>query len=291
MTMHKSVSTIVLSLSLGALLAACGGETETPEVAPEPAPTEEPTAAPATPDDPGLDIDALNEAENVALVPSPVETQKALEAAGIDTQLASLIPKHTFDLANADTDHAALRTGVVLADSLLTVKTAEKETLLGRLDQIRQGMSQLGGGKDIDATLQDMRDRVKTDAVDREELLKEFDELSGAVIPELKFNDNERVVPLIEAGSWLEGANLVAKAVKDSPDTGAADTLLKQPAVVDYFIDYVREEGSAKAPATVTEKLEASLKTLKELASKADPLSAEDIATVIQVTDDVLALL
>jgi len=289
--MHKSVSTIVLSLSLAAFVAACGGEAETPEVVPEPAPTEEPAAAPATPDDPGLDMEALNDAENVALVPSPVETQKALEAAGIDTQLASLIPDHKFDLANADTDHAALRTGVVLADSLLTVKTSKKEVLLGRLDQIRQGMTQLGGGKDIDATLQDMRDRVKTDAVDREELLKEFDELSGAVIPELKFNDNERVVPLIEAGSWLEGANLVAKAVKDSPDTGAADTLLKQPAVVDYFIDYVREEGADKAPATVTEKLEASLKTLKELASKTDPLSADDIATVIQVTDDVLALL
>ena len=287
--MHKSVSRAVLSLGLTAVLAACGGEPETPEVAPEPAPTEAPT--PATPEDPGLDVNALREAENVALVPSPVETQKALEAAGIDTQLASLIPKHDFDLANADTDHAALRTGVVLADSLLTVKTSEKKKLLARLDQIRQGMSQLGGGKDIDATLQDMRDRVKTDAVDRDELLKEFDELSGAVIPELKFNDNARVVPLIEAGSWLEGANLVAKAVKDSPDTGAADTLLKQPAVVDYFIEYVREEGAEKAPATVTEKLESSLKTLKELASKAEPLSAEDIATVVQVTDDVLALL
>ena len=290
--MHKSVSYAVLSLGLTGLLVACGGESEAPEATPEPAPTEAPAApVPETPEDPGLDVNALSEAENVALVPSPVETQKALEAAGIDTKLASLIPKHDFDLANADTDHAALRTGVVLADSLLTVKTSEKKKLLSRLDQIRQGMSQLGGGKDIDATLQDMRDRVKADAVDREELLKEFDELSGAVIPELKFNDNERVVPLIEAGSWLEGANLVAKAVKDSPDSGAADTLLKQPAVVDYFIEYVKHEGADKAPATVTEKLEASLKTLKELAEKADPLSPEDIATVVQVTDDVLALL
>ncbi len=287
--MHKSAS-VVLSLGLAALLMGCGGETTTPEPAPDPAtPAEEP--APATPDDPGLDLEAMKDAENVALVPSPVETQKALEAAGIDTQLSSLIPKHGFDLANADTDHAAIRTGVILADALLTVKSAEKKALLGRLNQIRDGMGQLGGGKDIDATLQDMRDRVKTDAVDREELLKEFDELSGAVIPELKFNDNERVVPLIEAGSWLEGANLVAKAVKGSPDTGAADTLLKQPAVVDYFIKYVKEEGADKAPAAVTEKLDASLAILKGLAEKEGSLSAEDIETVIKVTDDVLTLL
>jgi hypothetical protein len=282
--MHKFAFVSVLSL-----LVACGGETAAPEPAPEPAPTEDPK--PETPDDPGLDLEAMQNAENVALVPSPVETQKALEAAGIDTQLSSLIPDHGFDLANANPDHAALRTGVILADILLTVKTAQKKVLLARLAAIREGMAQLGGGKDIDATLQDMRDRVKADAVDREELLREFDELSGAIIPELKFNDNARVVPLIEAGSWLEGANLVAKAVKDSPDTGAADTLLKQPAVVDYFIKYVREEGADKAPAAVTEKLEASLQTLKALASKEGSLSAEDIAMVITVTDDVLSLL
>jgi len=287
--MHKSVSVTVLSLGLAALLVACGGETTTPEPTPEPAPVEDPK--PETPDDPGLDAEAMNAADNVALVPSPVETQKALEAAGIDTQLSSLIPKHGFDMANADVDHAALRTGVILADALLTVKTSEKKQLLGRLSKIRDGMGQLGGGKDIDATLQDMRDRVKADAVNREELLKEFDELSGAVIPELKFNDNARVVPLIEAGSWLEGANLVAKAVKDNPDTGAADTLLKQPAVVDYFIKYVKEEGAEKAPAAVTEKLESSLNTLKALAEKKGPLNAEDIASVITVTDDVLSLL
>lgn len=251
-----------------------------------------PEAPAAAPELPPLDAGALAAgADNAALVPSPVETQNALEQAGVATQLSSLIPKHAFDLAKSDGDHAALRTGVLLADALLTVKTSEKADLIARLDGVRTGLEQLQAGDDVKRTLTDMTERIQADSVTRDELLKEFDELSGAVIPELEFNGNKRIVPLIQAGSWLEGANLVAKAVKAAGNPSAADVLLKQPAVVDYFIGYVKTEGSEKAPAAVTAKLEASLGTLKTLAGKAEPLGAADIDTVVTVTDEVLGLL
>jgi hypothetical protein len=273
---------------LAAVTACSGGEPKPPEpVEPEPA-----EAAPVNPETPPVtpqDLEASN--EKVALVPSPMETQKALEASGIQTQLATLIPKHQFDMATSDTDQAAIRTGVVLADLLLTTKGATKEDIVARLEAIGTGMEQLGGGPDIQATLKDFADRVKTDAVSRDELLKEFDELSGVVIPELEFNGQDRIVPLIEAGSWLEGANLVSKAIKAASDRSAAEKLLKAPTVVDYFIKYVRTEGAEKAPAAVTKKLEEALMTLKGLAEKTEPLTDEDIDTVIRVTDDVLALM
>ena len=114
--------------SLAALLAACSGE-------PAEKPPEKPVEAPATnPETPPLDRTALEkENEKVALVPSPMETQKALEASGITTQLSTLIPKHEFDMAVGTTDQAAVRTGVVLADLLLTTKGAKKEELVERL--------------------------------------------------------------------------------------------------------------------------------------------------------------
>lgn len=233
----------------------------------------------------------LTNDDNIALVPSPVETEKALRKAGIDKKLSDLISNRELDLKNQNLDNAAVRTGVVIADMLLTVKTADKPTLESHLNKIRVGMKQLGGGDDIDVTIQDLQERVKADAVNRDKLLHELDELSGAVIPELKFNGQERIVPLIQAGSWLEGANLVAKAVKNEPTTEAADILLKQPAVVDYFIKYVRTTGKEKAPAPITAKLDASLSTLKVLAEKKEPFTPEDIDAVIAVTDDVLNLL
>ncbi|MFT4623541.1 MAG: hypothetical protein ACI8PZ_002197 [Myxococcota bacterium] len=284
-------------VALAAWLTACGGD-EAPSPDPAPATAAEAVpeapAAPATPDDPGLDKSMLEAGnETVALVPSPVETQRALADAGIETKLDSLIPKHEFDIQNADTDHAAVRTGVLLADALLTVKSADQKDLLQRLTGVQRGLKQLGGGSDIDAMLNDIKDRIKADAVTRDELLKEFDELSGAVIPELEFNGQERVVPLIQAGSWLEGSNLVAKAIqaKGAGSAEAADRLLKQPAVVAYFISYVQNEGAEKAPAAVTARLQESLTKLQELAEKTEPLGAEDITTVITVTDNVLTLL
>jgi hypothetical protein len=225
------------------------------------------------------------------LVPSPIETQGALEAGGIDTKLADLITTRSFDLDDQDTDDVAVRTGVVIADMLLTVKTASDEQLVDRLGKIKTGMAVLKGGDDIAKTIDEIVDRVKAGAVNRDELLKELDELSGAIIPELEFNGVKRVVPLIQAGSWLEGANLVARACDAKGTPSAADGILKQPRVVQYFIDYVKGEGHDKAPAAVTEKLESSLTTLKALAEKPEGLTAEDIKQVIKVTEDVLALL
>ncbi len=273
-----------------ALFACTGGPAEAPSTkAPTPAETSAKTD-PATPETPALDKDVLSRsAENVALVPSPVETQRALAAAGVETDLAKLIPEHRFQLDKSDLDHAAVRSGVLLADLLLTVKTAEKDELVARLEAVRTGMKQLEGGDDIDRTLEEYLTAIRADAIGRDELLKEFDELSGAVIPELEFNGKERVVPLIQAGSWLEGANLVARAVQQKGTPAAADGLLKQPAVVRYFARYVQTE--ARAPAQVTKTLDASLKTLLTLAEKPEPLTADDIETVIRTTSDVLGLL
>lgn len=271
------------------MVAACSGGEKPAEPAEAPVAAEEPAEAPA--------LDKLDPAkleadrQNIALVPSPAETQKALKAAGIDTELNSLISDHGFDFEAAELDEVAVRTGVVLADLLLTVKTSDDAQLLDHLEKLRTGMNQLNGGSDIDSLIQDMQERIRNKSVTRDEMLKEIDELSGAVIPELEFNGQERVVPLIEAGSWLEGANLVAKAVKAAGDPSKAEGLLKQPHVVEYFIKYVKNEGSEKAPPAVTEKLEASLNTLKGLAEKTEPLDEADIDQVVQVTNDVLALL
>lgn len=269
-----------------ALLVACTGGEEPAPVEPVPAPV------PEHPDTPTLTAEDLGKTgENVTLVPSPVETQRALERAGIETQLSALIQDHKLDVRNENPDNAAVRTGVVIADMLLTVKTSSKEELLGQLASVQLGMEQLDGGADIQRTIDDIEDRVRGDSVTRDELLKELDELAGAIIPELEFNGQDRVVPLIQAGSWLEGANLLAKAVKGAGKPDAADGLLKQPAVVDYFLKWVKSEGQARAPEAVTEKLEASLVTLKGIAEKPTPLTAEDIDLVITTTDDVLALL
>ncbi len=84
-----------------ALLVACsGGETEPAPAEPVPAPV------PEHPETPALTAEDLGKGgEDVTLVPSPVETQKALERAGIETQLSALIQDHKLDVRNENPDN------------------------------------------------------------------------------------------------------------------------------------------------------------------------------------------
>ena len=65
----------------------------------------------------------------------------------------------------------------------------------------------------------------------------------------------------------------------------------KQPAVVDYFLEYVKEEGAAQhAPSDLVAKLETTLDELKVIAAK-PTLGKEDVERIHSATGEVLALL
>jgi len=242
---------------------------------------------------PALNIDKAElkkAAQNTALVPSPAEMQKALDQAGIEAQLAEMVPQRKLKMDVPNTDQVAVRTGVVIADLLLTVKKAPKKSLVAHLNQIKAGMIQLGAGGDISATIDDLTARIKNDSVNRDDLLKELDELSGVLIPEIEYEAGERSVPLIQAGSWLEGANLVSQAIDAAGAVARAGHLLRQPAVVAYFQGYVATEGQDKAPSEVIGQLERTLKTLRGVSEK-PKLEPADVKTVQKTTSAVLDLL
>ncbi len=286
------------SIFAAALFGVCACDSGT-QPAPEPAPTppegaESPgpeAKAPAAKAPPAqLDLSTLKgEAKNIALTPSPAEMQKALANAGIAAALSDLVQKRKVNMDTPNLDRAAVRTGVLVADVVLTVKVAPKEDLVGRLKGIKKGMTQLGAGSDISATLDDLVNRIQNDAVSREVLVRDMDELSGVIIPEIKYEAGDQSVPLIQAGSWLEGANLVSTAIINAGKYEAANRLLRQPEVVDYFLGYVKSED-AKAPDEVIAKLEDTLTKLKEITSK-EALTEEDVKNIHSQTDAVLALL
>lgn len=265
-------------------LTGCSSDEKPVEPVTPPAPAE-----PAGP--PKFDKAALEAAaENIALVPSPAEMQKALEKNGIATGLSAKVVDRTLKMDIANKDVIAVRTGVALADALLTVKDAPADKLTARLLTVKAGMAGLGGGTDIGATIDDINARVANNSVSRDDLVKELDEMHGAIIPEIKFEAGDRVVPLIQAGSWLEGSNLVAAAIVEANNPTAGSELLRQPQVADYFLKYVQTEGGGKAPDEVIGQLNTTLTKLKEIASK-PTLTIDDVKEVKSQTDAVLALL
>jgi hypothetical protein len=186
-------------------------------------------------------------------------------------------------------DQVAVRTGVILAEVVLTLKDAPKEKLIPRLESMKAGFVKLGAGDDIPQTIDELINSINND-LNREDLLDEVDLLSGAMVPELKTEAGDWVVPLIQAGSWLEGAHLVSGAIESESKFDAAGSLLRQPEVVEYFLKYVQREGGDKAPDEVVKQLEATLVKLKDIASKPS-LAEEDVKEIHAATGAVLSML
>jgi len=279
-----------MSLSLLALTAAligCGGEEPKMQ---QPAPAPEAQAPSAAPE--ALKLDELKAAaQNITLVPSPMEMQKALEQAGIQAQLEKAVQRRTMKMDVTDTDVIAVRTGVVLADALLTVKTAPPDQLVERLKLVKDGMQKLRAGDDIQTTIDELIGSVQNvGSGSRDKLVRDLDEMHGAIIPELEYEAGPQVVPLIQAGSWLEGSNLLSGAILDAKKPEVGNDLLRQPQIADYFLKYVQLEGRAKAPDEVVKQLNATLTKLKEISSKPSLVEA-DVKEIKAQTDTVLSML
>lgn len=273
------------------LLGGCDNGTEPaeqPKAADKATADKAPEKAPAAPKT--LSPGELEKAKRVALVPSPAEMQRSLSNAGVEQKLATMVDDKPISMDVDNKDQVAVRAGVVLADLVLTVKESSKERTIERLRSIKVAVTKLGGGTDVPGEIDQLITQIETGAISKDKLIEEFDELSQVMVPELEYESGPWVVPLIQAGSWLEGAHLVSGAVKDAGKYEAADNLLRQPIVVDYFIEYVEREGGDKAPDKVVDQLKKTLRTLKTVAEK-PALGADEVTTIHDATGSVLTLL
>ena len=288
-----------MSLSfLMTVFLACSDDKPEAEAPSTPAAEQAPKAdaAPKSSAPKQLPVDVISAAKEIALVPSPAEMKKALEKAGISQNISDFIPENNRNIKmNVDNkDQIAVRTGVVMADLVLTVAAkdgkADKDFKLKRLDLLQEGFKKLGAGSDVDQTINELKASIETAAINDQDLLMQLDELSGVMVPELEYEAGTWVVPLIQAGSWLEGSYLVSSAIIDKKKYEKASDLLKQPKVADYFLKYVQREGRDKAPDNVVQQLEQTLLKLKDIASK-DALNQADVEEVNKLTKAVIKLL
>jgi hypothetical protein len=274
-------------LALTALLVGCGGEEPPPAPTPEAKP-----AAPAPAPVAKIDLTELKkQAEQVTLVPAPKEMQKALDKANIKEALESLVQERKIAFDAKDADVAAVKTGVVLADTLLTVRTAAPEKLAERMKAVKSGMKAVKAGDDIDKTIDSLIGDIQNlGGGARDNLEQELEQMHAAVIPEIEYEAGDQIVPLIQAGAWLEGSNLLSAAIIKAGRPEVANDLLRQPAVCDYFLKYVDMAGKTKANEEVVAQLRSTLEKLKEISLKPN-LTIEDVQEVKKQTDTVLGML
>ncbi|MCB9663672.1 MAG: hypothetical protein H6732_06150 [Alphaproteobacteria bacterium] len=226
-----------------------------------------------------------------AQVPSPGETESALKQAGLETALHDVVPSWSFHFDKTEPNRVAVRTGVLLADLALGAGSDDDAKLLERLASVRAGLVALGVDSQMLASVDDLVERVKAQAIPRPELVGVLDRLAGVGVRQLEMQGAPQLVPLVQAGVWLEGTYCVGEAIKQHGDAAAADALLKQPAVVDYFLRYAQAQGVGGASAETAAVLFDSLGRLKAVADKAEPLAMADVEAVVAAADAVLTQL
>ncbi len=259
------------------LLFACSGETPVPEAAPPP----EPAAK--------LEPAQIEEAIEDTLAPSPNETRLAVERAGISLTFGTLIPDRNFKFDRVDEDRVALRTGVLLSDLVLAVKEAEKPWVVDELQKLHDGLSAMGAGEGLLATVLDLKAGIDNDSMSRDDLLKSLDDIVGMGAGQGIGADGggER---MMQAGAWLAGTNMTARAILRSGQLDAADSLLRQKSVAEHFLAYVTEgEGQEKA-GELGGLLEQTLQNLI-VVSDQETIGRQDIEGVRDQTQALIDLL
>ncbi len=268
-------------LPLLALLSGCSPDNPAPASGKATEPTTTPPPGPAAP---------LTDAQvSKVLAPSPLGLQREVKEAGVAGSLASLVPQMPAAPPAADKDRVALRTGVVLAYTILGGPGVHKETFLAQLREVRAGMVALGTGAGLLQTIDNCITQVENDTASRGDFLQALDDVAGYAVPEEGWGPNDKTGPLLQAGAWLAGTQLVAKAVVASGRADAADKLLRRPEVPAYFLGYLKGEGATKAEG-VGASLRATLTELDTLVRKPN-LSLEDASAVVTATDGLLTLL
>lgn len=264
-----------IALWTALLAAGCSGS-EPPAPAPvAPPPVEKPAPTPG-------------EVGRV-LAPSPLQLESAVREAGIAEAMADLVPATPADVATDDKDRIAVRTGVVLAYAVLGGRDTPKADFLAQLRSARAGMAALGAGEGLLSTIDTSITHVENDAASREDFLRELDQVVGYSVPEQGWGPGDRTGPLLQAGAWLAGSNVVARAIVRSNKPEAAEKLLRRGDVADYFLGYVNQEGQEKA-GPVADQLKATLEQMKAIAEK-PALTVEDAAAVADATGALLSLL
>ncbi len=272
----RTIASLGLAVGLG-LLLGCGSD--------------DPAPASPTQEVPASLVPAPGPQETSrALSPSPGELENAVRAKGISQSLPDLVPERSFSAPVDNLDAVAVRTGVVLSDAILTCRDSAKEDFVQRLQAIHSGMTSMGAGSALLTMLEELIIQVENDTASREEFLHKLDEISSIMVPEDGWGPEDKTGPLLQAGAWLAGSNLVTTALIASGSPEHAQELLLQAQVVDYYLHYVQSEGAERAPDSVREHLVGVLTGMKNLMDKSE-ITLEDLETIKSQTDGLFSLL
>lgn len=265
------------------LLTACSAGT-TPEPA---APAEPSPEARAIPDK--VDFAAVSNTGRTAMfVPAPTEFEAVLRANAPGADLKSMVPAGTHALEGLSRPLLALETGTRITAVLLTADGSDTPALITRMKHAREGLVALKAGpavlQEVDSFVAD----VESGALKPAELTPALDVLSERIHDELNTHTDPATATLVQAGGWVQGAHLLARALRKGTVGPDAAMLFSQASLVHHFEQFLKASDPARAGdprvSTVIEKIS----ELRWIAGQ-DPITGDHVQEVERLTGEIIA--
>lgn len=296
MQILESWRVVASSVALSSLLlAGCGGgDPATPApstgtTAPSVANEAEPEVAAPEDVPTKIDIAAVkDEARTAMFVPAPTEFQAALKASAPDVDIRKLVKDSGRTLEGKNTAVLALETGVRISNVLMSVHTGDKAAILSRMRAAQEGLTALKAPQsvidEVGQVIKDYEGGTLTDA----ELGPSFDVLAERINDDLRSKADPNMATLVQAGGWVQGANLLSTALDSAGVAGEAAALLHQPTVLAYFTSFLKDSGPGRAGDPQVVAVIAEMDAMALVAAKAE-LSGDDVKAVAAHTSNILA--
>jgi hypothetical protein len=289
MKISLEISRLFLVTAMASMVVACGGPAETPAPSqPEEAEAADEEARPAVPPQ-KIDIASVRvRAKTAMFVPAPSEFQAALKASGVDAQLSALITVDNRSIEGKAKAVVALVAGVRVTNVLLAVPTAEKAVALEHLKSARTALGALELSEKLLANLDKAMADFESGRLAAAEISSMMDVYAGQIQKDLQDSAGEQIATLVQAGGWVQGANLIAKTLSEKQEIGDAAALLRQPSLLRFFLDFIKGTPDAKSGDASVVAVIGEMEQMLALTQK-DVLTSEDVAQIALHTDNILA--
>ena len=278
------------------LLAGCTGgdsanDAKDPQGETAPRSTPEPELENVDPEDipDKIDLAAVRDTARTAMfVPAPTEFQAALKASAPDVDIRKLVKDSDRKLEGKQPALVALETGVRISNVLMSIHTGDKGKILARMKSASEGLAALKAPGSVTSEINQLIADYEGDTLTSAELGPAFDVLAERINDDLQTKTDPATATLVQAGGWVQGANLLSKALVAAGVTGEAAALLHQPTVLAHFLDFLKKSDPARAGDPNVTAVIQEMEAMQAIAGK-DELSADDVKAVATHTGNILA--
>ena len=214
------------------------------------------------------EISISGEFKQDVLSPSPLETQKTVQKAGISICSMNLLRNTSTILKETQESKQIIRVGVLLCDVIVSIEHASKEEVIQKFSNIIEGMATMKVGIGLMDMIKEMHTQYANDAITKKELVEGLDNIVAMSVPEDGFSKDDPTGPLLQAGAWLQGVDLVSQAILKEDKIEVANQLLRLEHVATLFLQYANGEGKEKTTEQILDQMKTSLTYLQTLAKK-----------------------